>query len=130
MTTAGAAVSTTSAAAATLIGLSYGITAASSFAFFIGLQIVNVLADFSEELNISNPGDIGQIIYAGVYDIPLIEFLSLLVILFNAVLSSVMVRTIDGGNKVNAYLHFVLFTWVGTLTAIGTKALVSAVLTI
>ena len=117
-------------ATTTLIGLLYGITAASSFAFFIGLQIVNILADFSEELNLAQQGDIGRIIYAGVYDIPVIEFLLLLVILFNAVLSSVMVRTIDGGNKANAYLHFVLFTWVGALTAIGTKILVSAVLSI
>jgi flagellar protein FlaJ len=114
----------------TLIGLLYGITAASSFAFFIGLQIVNILADFSEQLNIASAGNIGKIIYAGVYNIPLIEFLLLLVILFNAVLSSVMIRTIDGGNKANAYLHFVLLTWLGALTAIGTKAVVTAVLTI
>jgi flagellar protein FlaJ len=114
----------------TLVGLLYGITAASSFAFFIGLQIVNILADFSEQLNISTVGSVGRIVYAGVYNIPLIEFLLLLVILFNAVLSSVMIRTIDGGNKANAYLHFVLLTWLGALTAIGTKALVAAVLSI
>ncbi|MEZ3142418.1 archaellar assembly protein FlaJ [Halobaculum sp. MBLA0143] len=114
----------------TLVGLLYGITAASSFAFFIGLQIVNILADFSEQLNISTVGSVGRIVYAGVYNIPLIEFLLLLVILFNAVLSSVMIRTIDGGNKANAYLHFVLLTWLGAATAIGTKALVAAVLSI
>ena len=117
-------------ATVTLVGLLYGITAASSFAFFIGLQIVNILADFSEQLNISTVGSVGRIVYAGVYNIPLIEFLLLLVILFNAVLSSVMIRTIDGGNKANAYLHFVLLTWLGALTAIGTKALVAAVLSI
>jgi len=117
-------------ATVTLVGLLYGITAASSFAFFIGLQIVNILADFSEQLNISTVGSVGRIVYAGVYNIPLIEFLLLLVILFNAVLSSVMIRTIDGGNKANAYLHFVLLTWLGALTAIGTKALVTAVLSI
>lgn len=74
--------------------------------------------------------DFGQIISAGVYDIPLIEFLLLLVILFNAVLSSVMIRTIDGGNKANTYIHFVALTWLGCLTAIGTQALVSTLLAI
>ncbi|MEZ3115779.1 archaellar assembly protein FlaJ [Halobaculum sp. MBLA0147] len=117
-------------ATVTLVGLLYGITAASSFAFFIGLQVVNILADFSEELNITSVGSVGQIIYAGVYNIPLIEFLLLLVILFNALLSSVMIRTIDGGNKANAYLHFVLLTWLGALTAMGTKEIVTAVLSI
>ncbi|WP_129115119.1 archaellar assembly protein FlaJ [Halegenticoccus tardaugens] len=116
-------------ATVTLVGLLYGITAASTFAFFIGLQVVSILADISEELTVDQ-FDFGQLIYAGVYDIPLIEYLLLLVILFNALLSSIMIRTIDGGNKANAYLHFVLLTWLGCLTAVGTKELVSAILTI
>ncbi|GAA0214374.1 archaellar assembly protein FlaJ [Halobaculum roseum] len=117
-------------ATVTMIGLLYGITSASAFAFFIGLQVVNILADLSQQFNITNAGGVGKIIYAGVYDIALIEFLLLLVILFNAVLSSVMIRTIDGGNKANAYLHFVLMTWLGSGVAIFTKHLVSAILTI
>ncbi|MFC6786865.1 archaellar assembly protein FlaJ [Halobaculum halobium] len=117
-------------ATVTMIGLLYGITSASAFAFFIGLQVVSILADLSQQFNITNAGGVGKIIYAGVYDIALIEFLLLLVILFNAVLSSVMIRTIDGGNKANAYLHFVLMTWLGSGVAIFTKHLVSAILTI
>ena len=115
-------------ATTTMIGLLYGITSASAFAFFIGLEVVNILADLSEQFNLSGAGGVGQIIYAGVYDIPLIEYLLLLVILFNALLSSVMIRTIDGGNKANAYLHFVLMTWLGCLVSIVTKALVSNIL--
>ncbi|MFC6723804.1 archaellar assembly protein FlaJ [Halobium palmae] len=116
-------------ATVTLIGLLYGITAASSFAFFIGLQVVSILAELSDGLSVDQ-FDFGKIIYAGVYDIPLIEFLLLLIILFNAVLSSLMIRTIDGGNKTNAYIHYVGLTWLGCLTAIGTKVLVTAILTI
>ncbi|WP_435063398.1 archaellar assembly protein FlaJ [Halobaculum sp. EA56] len=117
-------------ATVTMIGLLYGITSASAFAFFIGLQVVNILADLSQQFNVTSAGSVGKIIYAGVYDIALIEFLLLLVILFNAVLSSVMIRTIDGGNKANAYLHFVLMTWLGSGVAIFTKHLVSTILTI
>jgi len=119
-------------ATVTLVGLLYGITAASSFAFFIGLQVVAILAELASDFNVSDAGgfSFGQIIYAGVYNIPLIEYLLLLVILFNALLSAVMIRTIDGGNKVNAYLHFVLLTWVGCLTAIGTKFLVANLLSV
>lgn len=119
-------------ATVTLIGLLYGITASSSFAFFIGLQVVSVLADLSAEFTANSSGqlDFGRLIYAGVYDIPLIEFLLLLVILFNGLLSSVMIRTIDGGNNTNSYTHFVFLTWLGCLTAIGTKTLVTAILTV
>ncbi|MFC4360158.1 archaellar assembly protein FlaJ [Halobium salinum] len=116
-------------AAVTLIGLLYGITAASAFAFFIGLQVVAILAELSSELTVDQ-FDFGNLIYAGVYDIPTIEYLLLLIILFNAVLSSLMIRTIDGGNKFNAYIHFVGLTWLGCLTAIATKELVTAILMI
>lgn len=86
---------------------------------------VGVLAELLVDV-----GGVGQIIYAGVYDILLIQFLLLLVILFNAVLSSVMIRTIDGGNKANTYLHFVAMTWLGCGVAMFTQRFVSEILTI
>jgi flagellar protein FlaJ len=61
---------------------------------------------------------------------PLIEFLLLAVVAFNAALSSQMIRTIDGGNPANGYIHFVALTWIGALTAIGTRILVEAVLAV
>ena len=116
-------------AAVTFIGLIYGITAAATFAFFIGLEIVSILADLSADFEMDQM-DIGQIIYAGAYDIPLIEYLLLTVVIFNAALSSQMIRTIDGGNPANGYIHFVLLTWLGALTAIATRALVNGLLSI
>ena len=116
-------------ATTTLIGLLYGITAAATFAFFIGLEVVNILADFSTELEVDQ-FDIGQIIHPDPYNIPLIEYLLLLVILYNAALSSVMIRTIDGGNKATAYIHFVMMTWLGCLVAIATREVVSVILAI
>ncbi|PSQ04540.1 hypothetical protein BRC97_11200 [Halobacteriales archaeon QS_6_71_20] len=59
----------------------------------------------------------------------LIEFLLPSVILFNAVLSSVTIRT-DGGDKANASLHFVLMTWLGSGVAVFAKHLVTTVLSI
>ncbi|WP_280537767.1 archaellar assembly protein FlaJ [Halopenitus sp. POP-27] len=115
--------------AVTLIGLIYGITAAATFAFFIGLEIVAILTDLSADLSLDSM-EIGQIIYAGVYDLPLIEFLLLTIVLFNAVLSAMMIRTIDGGNPANGYIHFVVLTWLGCLTAIGTRALVGDLLAV
>jgi len=116
-------------ATTTLIGLLYGITAAATFAFFIGLEVVNILADFSTTLEIDE-FDVGQIIHPEPYNIPLIEYLLLLVILFNAALSAVMIRTIDGGNKATAYIHFVMLTWLGCLVAIFTREVVTVILAI
>ena len=117
-------------ATTTLIGLLYGITAASTFAFFIGLQVVNILSNMSLNLDASASLDVGTLINTAVYDIPLIEFLLVIIIMFGAMLSSLMIRTIDGGHKMNTYMHFVLLSWIGALTAIATKFLVSSFLAI
>lgn len=114
----------------TLIGLLYGITAASTFAFFIGLQVVNILTGLSLNLAETSQFDVGALINTGVYDIPLIEFLLIVVIVFNAMLSALMVRTLDGGHKMNAYMHFVFLTWLGALTAVLTKWMVTQFLAI
>jgi flagellar protein FlaJ len=120
-----------SQAATTLIGLLYGITAASTFAFFIGLQVVNLLADMSLDLQTDSVNfDVGSLINTEVYNIPLIEFLLIVVIMFSAMLSALMIRTVDGGHKMNTYMHFVLMTWIGAIVAIATKMIVSSVISI
>jgi flagellar protein FlaJ len=104
----------------TLIGLLYGITAASSFAFFVGLQVVNLLTKIITTLDTPDL-DIGSLISTGAYDIPLIQGMLLVIVLFNAALSALMIRTVDGGHTVNASMHFVLLSWIGALVAGVTK---------
>ncbi|WP_122089627.1 archaellar assembly protein FlaJ [Halalkalicoccus subterraneus] len=111
-------------AATTLIGLLYGITAASAFAFFIGLEVVAILSGMDIDMTATQQLGLGQLIYTDVYDIDLIRYLLLVVILFNALLSAIMIRTVDGGNKANSYIHFVFLTWLGCLTAVVTTHLV------
>lgn len=115
-------------AATTLIGLLYGISVASAFAFFIGLEVVAILSGMDIDLSATQQLGIGQLIYTEVYDIDLIRYLLLVVILFNALLSALMIRTVDGGNKANSFIHFVLLTWLGCLTAVVTTQLVEVFL--
>ncbi|MFB6074538.1 MAG: archaellar assembly protein FlaJ [Haloarculaceae archaeon] len=118
-------------AATTLIGLLYGITAASTFAFFIGLQVVNILTELSLNLGAATSEfDVGSLINTGVYDIPLIEFLLIVVIMFSALLSALMIRMVDGGHKANSYMHFVILSWIGAVVAVATKILVNAFLSV
>ena len=117
-------------ATTTMVGLLYGITAASTFAFFIGLQVVNILAQMSLDLNSSSQLDVNTLINTSVYNIPLIEFLLVIIIMFSAMLSALMIRTIDGGHKANTYLHFVMLAWIGGITGTFTKWLVTQFLAI
>jgi flagellar protein FlaJ len=114
----------------TLVGLLYGITAAASFAFYIGLEIVRVLSNLSLDLAETNRFVGTELINTGVYDIPTVEFLLLNIILFNALLSSLMIRTVDSGHKVNSYLHFVAMTWLGSLVSVLTGVAVSGLLNV
>ena len=116
-------------ATVTLIGVLYGITASAAFAFFIGLEVVEILATFSSDLNLAQ-FEFGKIIYAGVYDIPVIEYLLSLIILFNGVLSALMIRMVDGGHKVNAYLHFVVLVWIGSGSAVLTSWLAGGLISV
>jgi flagellar protein FlaJ len=113
----------------TLIGVLYGITAASTFAFFIGLEIVEVLSSMSIGLN-SSQLDVTTIIHTNVYDIPTIEYLLVIITLLNAVLSSLMIRIADGGHKVNSYMHFVFLTWSANLIAVFTRIVVGSFLNV
>jgi flagellar protein FlaJ len=113
----------------TLIGVLYGISAASTFAFFIGLEIVGVLAGMSIGLN-SSQLDITTIIHTDVYDIPTIEYLLVIIVLLNSVLSSLIIRIADGGHKVNSYLHFVFLTWISSMIAVFTRIVVGSFLNV
>ncbi len=118
-------------ATTTLIGLLYGITAAATFAFFIGLEVVSILSDMDDlELDPGAGFDAGQLINPEVYNIPLIEFLLIVVIMFSALLSALMIRTVDGGHKINSYMHFVLMAWISALVALATKWLINVFLAI
>jgi flagellar protein FlaJ len=73
---------------------------------------------------------VSGIFYTEVYDVSLITYLLLLLVLVNALLSSVMIRLIDRGHLSNAYLHFVLLTWLGAVTATVTKVVVASVVSV
>ncbi|MFB6162533.1 MAG: archaellar assembly protein FlaJ [Halococcoides sp.] len=114
----------------TLIGMLYGITTASVFAFFIGLQIVTILSGMSLDLASTAEFDVNSLINAKVYNIPLIESLLIFIIVFNAILSAMMIRTLDGGHKMNTYMHIVVLTWIGSVVAIFTRHMVDMFLTV
>ena len=111
----------------TLIGLLYGISAASAFAFFTGLEIAVIMAGFDIDVG-SGAVDFGQLLHTEMYNVPLLRYLLLLVLLFNAVISSLTIRTADGGHYGNALLHFVALIWVGCLTVVATESLIGALL--
>ncbi|UWG48016.1 Archaellum assembly protein J, TadC family [Halanaeroarchaeum sp. HSR-CO] len=114
----------------TLIGVMYGISAAATFAFFIGLGIVEVLAGMSMGIESTGQFNFESLINTQVYDVDVIEYLLTVTVLVNAVLSSLIIRVVDGGHKVNSYLHFVVLTWITAVIGSMTLELVSMLLSV
>ncbi|MFB6142578.1 MAG: archaellar assembly protein FlaJ [Halorientalis sp.] len=114
----------------TLIGVLYGITASATFSLFIAYEVVEILSGLAVDMELGQRLPVGQLLYSGVYDLPLIQFELSLILLFNAALSALMIREVDGGHKNNAYLHFVALTWTGCLIASLTIHIVSQLLAV
>ncbi len=113
----------------TIIGVIYGITATSTFAFFVGLEVVKVLRNVTGDMQIEQTG-LGGVLNAQVYNIPQIQFMLFVTVLINAFLSSMMIRVVDRGHSMNALPHFVVQTWLSAIIAVVTRYLVSGLINI
>jgi flagellar protein FlaJ len=113
----------------TIVGIIYGLTAAAVFAFFIGLEVVELLIEVVGSMDI--PQSLaGSFLYTSQYDLRLVEYLLLVAVLANALLSSLMVRVIDRGHYVSSFVHFVALTWLGVVVALVTKAAVDMLMSV
>jgi flagellar protein FlaJ len=116
-------------ATSTFIGVIYGITAAAIFSSFIGLEIAEQMLEITRSIDTNN--ELMSLLFnTELYDIDLVTLLLLVVVLTNAALSSLMIRFIDRGHPVNAYLHFVLLTWIGMTVAHLTQYLAGGLINV
>lgn len=112
----------------TLIGVIYGISVAATFAQFIGLELAVMLSGF----DIDTGGQIaaGSLIHTGQYNVPILRYLMVLVLIFNAFISSLVLRVADGGHFGNSYLHFTALLWIGGVTGTLTQHLVDMLISV
>lgn len=115
-------------ATATFIGIVYGVTAASMFSAFIGLGVADQMLEITAGIAEGNEQFVDSIFSTASYDIAVIEYLLLMVVLLNALLSSVMIRITDRGHFVAGLVHFVALVWIGAVVATGTEIVVAGLL--
>ncbi|ESS05830.1 MAG: archaeal flagella assembly protein J [uncultured archaeon A07HB70] len=115
-------------AARTLVGVIYGITAASMFSAFIGLGIAEQMLQITEQISGENGEFVGSLFSTENYDLGLMELLLVGVMLVNALLSALMIRLVDRGNVVSGLVHFVLLTWLSGVVAAGTRVVIGGLI--
>jgi len=99
------------------------------FSFFVGLEVVEMLMTIVSDMDLQ-ASQMSFLLSTEQYDVAVIEYLLILTIVLNALLSSIMVRVADRGHILSGYVHFVALTWTGALTAVITKVAVDALITV
>jgi flagellar protein FlaJ len=115
-------------ASRTLVGVVYGISAASMFSAFVGLEIAGQMLRITERLAAQNGEFVASLFATGSYDILLIELLLVGVLVLNALLSALMIRLTDRGHPVSGLVHFVLLAWTGGVVAAGTEVVIGGLI--
>lgn len=115
--------------AGTVVGVLYGLSATSAFAFFVGLEIIRVLKDITREMNLDT-NVVGGLLHAEVYDLQEVQFLLFVAVLVNAFFSSLMIRVVDRGHSLTSLLHFVAIVWISAVIAVVTRELVGSFLSL
>lgn len=116
--------------AVTLMGVLYGMTAANTFAFIMGVQIVEVMINIVGDVNLPQSGPTGNLLHTDIYNVQEVTLIILFLVALNALINSAMMKTVDGGHSISSYVHFVAFMWVGSLTAVVTKTFVSGFISV
>lgn len=118
-------------ATTTLIGVLYGISASMVFAFFIGLEIVEIMIGITADMDVDGQVAAGtDLLSTAHYDVGIIEYLLIATIFINAALSSVMIRLTDRGHLISGLVHFVFLMWMSGVIAVFTQYVVSLVISV
>lgn len=111
----------------TVIGVIYGLSATAAFAFFVGLEIIRVLKDITQEMQLDS-SVVSGLLHAQVYDIPQVEFLLFVAVLVNAFFSALMIRVVDRGHSLTSLVHFVGLVWISAAIAWVTRLFIGSFL--
>ncbi|MCX9083906.1 MAG: archaellar assembly protein FlaJ [Candidatus Methanoperedens sp.] len=103
--------------ASSLIGVLYGITGGIAATLFLSLAIIAMLAKIFSNMSLPD-ADIGISLAAvGNANIPLMTSMLMVMMVCHSLISSILIRVVDGGHHFNTYTHFVGLVWVSALTA-------------
>ncbi|MDO8728151.1 MAG: archaellar assembly protein FlaJ [Candidatus Methanoperedens sp.] len=102
--------------ATSLLGEVYGLTGGIAFTMFLTLAIVKMLTNIFQGADI--PAGMSSIIsLSSVMDINFLALLLMAMMVGHSLLSSLLLRAVDGGSLFNCYIHFVGMVWLSAILA-------------
>ncbi len=114
--------------ASAFVGVLYGLTGGIAFTLFISISIVDVMKSLYEEIEIPSGLEAGMMLNVSGIDIHLMSLLILFILVVHSLLSSILLKIIDGGHIFCSYSHFVGMVWVSVICAEITRIGVGSLL--
>ncbi len=96
--------------AGNIMGLIYGMTGGVIIAIFIGFYLATKMVDI---VGSAMTGRLSEIFSLGVYDIPGTHFLLLIVVVLNALIGALFIRSARGSHELLSYTHMGILVWMG-----------------
>lgn len=94
----------------TVTGQLYGITIAVSVAFFVGLEIIELMVGITAGMSL--PPVAAGLLNADVYNLVQLNALVFAAVLINSLVASLLIKRAQRAHTVGATLHFTLMVWV------------------
>lgn len=95
-----------------ILGLLYGMTAGVTVTVFIGFSLVIKMIDV---MGSSLTGRMSEIFALGVYDVPGVRFMLLVMIVLNALISALFIRSVKDSPELKTFAHFGILIWIGII---------------
>ena len=102
-------------------GLMYGLGAAMTVILYLALYLSEGFFDMFSQVEPIQGFEYITILQAQTFDLELLNFLVVLIILIHAVVSMAITRVIGGGHWVGGLTHLVGIMWVAAIASVLTK---------
>ena len=112
----------------TLKGMLYGLSVAITLTLYLVLNVMKLMNQTFMSIDLAEAEDLQFPLLSFKFNIGLITFLVIIVILSHAVISSTMVRVVSGGHKLSPILTFLGLLWIGIICALLSDALMGPLL--
>ncbi|ADG13756.1 Type II secretion system F domain protein [Methanocaldococcus infernus ME] len=105
------------------VGIVYGLGGGLALALFSSLSVSKAISDIYNSMNI--PETVVNIIQIQpITNAQLVEYIFFITLIIYSAFSGILIKTMDGGHKYVAFLHFVITLWICAVVAYITKMLV------
>lgn len=112
----------------TLKGMLYGLSVAITLTLYLVLNVMKLMNKTFMSIDLSETEDLSFPLLTFKFNIGLVTFLVVIVILAHAIISSSMVRVVSGGHKLSPILTFLGLLWLGVICALISDALMGPLL--